>query len=343
MILWAITFSCRHPLKYVIGLTLVMAGTEVFGQTGTRSFTSLDIPASAQLSGLGGVNVSRNDFANFSQNNPALSSDTLNGRAAINHLFYFAGVGLTGFSYQHDFDKVGPVSFGFNHLNLGTSQGYDIFGSPTGAFTSGESSFIVGKAHQVNSFRLGVNLKGIFSSLAGYRASALVLDIGGAFVHPKKDLTIGLAIKNAGLVLQEFSPGISSELPFDVQAGLTYKPDHMPIRFSGTVYRLLDYTIPYEDAGQGSESRTTLDKVLSHVNFGAELLIHKNVNILLGYNFLKHQELKLEEAGGGSGISIGALIKVKQFDLAFSRTGYVTGGAYQVSLGIDTKKLLKRG
>jgi hypothetical protein len=115
----------------------------------------------------------------------------------------------------------------------------------------------------------------------------------------------------------------------------------MPLRFSGTVYHLTDYNTRYEDVG-GNELPGTLDKVLSHLTFGAELLLHKNVNILFGYNFLKHQELKLEGAGGGSGVSIGALIKLKQFDLAFSRSGYGTGGAYQLSLGVNTQRILKR-
>lgn len=313
-------------------------------QSVTNSFTSLTLPVEAAVSATGGINVSRADFnVNYFQNNPALSSDTLSGWATAGHLFYFANTGFSSFSYQHRFKKVGPISFAVNHLSLGNIQGYDAVGLPLGDYRSGETTLVVGKSHEINRFRLGVNIKGVFSNLAGYRATAVLIDVGGAFVHPYQDLTVGMVIKNAGLVLSEFSPTSSSTLPFDVQAGMSYKPLHMPLRFSATAYRLSDYNIPYEDTNNATDPPGTLDKVVSHLTFGAELLIHRNVNLLFGYNFLRHQELKLESAGGGSGFTLGAAVNLKQVNFAFSRAGYVTGGAYQVSLNINTKRILIRG
>ncbi|MEZ4944623.1 MAG: type IX secretion system protein PorQ [Cyclobacteriaceae bacterium] len=330
--------NVKHALSIMACVLLML---EVEAQSNSKSFTSLEMPSNAVLSGLGSVNVSKADYSiDFFQYNPALASDTLNGWASANHLFYFAGTGLSSFSYQHGFKSVGPLSFAVNHLNLGSIEGYDIIGTPTGSFNSGETTLVIGKSHQVNLFRFGVNVKGVFSTLAGYRANALLIDLGGVFVHPTKDLRVGLVIKNAGIVLSEYSPTSKSKLPFDVQMGITYKPEHMPLRFSVTAYRLTDYKVPYEGDTLGEEMNT-LDKVISHLTFGGELLIHRNVNILFGYNFLKHKELKLETAGGGSGVSLGAIARLKQMSLAFSRTGYVTGGAYQLSLGVNTNKIFK--
>jgi len=341
---WGIFFLIN---KMKVGYTLtsvlcILFLSQAGAQSNSKSFVSLELPSNAVLSGLGSVNVSKSDYSvDFFQSNPALSSDTLNNWASANHLFYFAGTGLSSFSYQHDFKKIGAMSFAVNHLNLGSIDGYDIIGTPTGAFSSGETILTIGKSHQVNLFRFGINVKGLFSNLAGYRASALLLDLGGAFVHSEKDLSIGLAFKNLGVVLDEFSPTSRSQLPFDVQAGVTYKPEHMPLRFSATAYRMTDYNVPYE-GNDTEEGINTLDKVLSHLNFGAEVFIHKNVNLLFGYNFLKHKELKLETVGGGSGVSVGAVVKLKQLNFAFSRAGYVTGGAYQLSLNMNTHKILNR-
>ncbi|MEQ9413814.1 MAG: PorV/PorQ family protein, partial [Cyclobacteriaceae bacterium] len=260
----------KHALAIVVCMFFIQ---DVGAQSNSKSFTSLELPPNAVLSGLGSVNVSKADYSiDFFQNNPALTSDTLNGWASANHLFYFAGTGMSSFAYQHGFDKVGAISFGVNHLSLGSIEGYDNIGTPTGSFNSGETTLTIGKSHQVNLFRFGVNVKGVFSNLAGYRASALLVDIGGAFVHPTKDLSVGLAIKNAGVVLSEFSATSTSQLPFDVQAGVTYKPEHMPIRFSATAYRLTDYNVPYEGDNVDDELNT-LGKVVSHLTFGAELLI----------------------------------------------------------------------
>lgn len=334
-------FIKRLGTKHVI-IMIMFCAHQLKAQSDSQSFVSLELPSTALLSGLGSVNVSKADYSiDFFQSNPALTSDTLNGWASANHLFYFAGTGFSSFAYQHDFKSIGPLSFGVNHLSLGSIDGYDIIGNQTGSYNSGETTLVIGKSHQVNFFRFGINLKGTFSNLAGYRASALMLDLGGAFVHPSKDLNIGLVIKNVGVVLDEYSPTSSSQLPFDVQAGITYKPEHMPLRFSATAYRLTDYKVPYEGIVSGEELNT-LDKVMSHLTFGAELLIHRNVNILFGYNFLKHKELKLESVGGGSGVSIGAVARLRQMSVSFSRVGYVTGGAYQISLNVNTGKILNR-
>lgn len=313
------------------------------GQSTPASFSSLLLANTAELNGLGSVNTSRADYnVNFFQSNPALSSDTLDGWASTNHLFYFANTGYSSFAYQHPFYNLGSISFGVNHLSLGSIQGYDINGNPTSNFNSGETTVAIGKSHQTNLFRFGVNVKGIFSNLAGYRAAAVLFDIGGAFVHPDKDLSVGLVIKNLGFVLREYSPTSSSRLPFDVQVGISYKPEHMPLRFSATAYHLSEYQIPYPVPQLTGEKPSTLDKVMSHLTFGAELLVHKHVDILLGYNFQRHQELKLEGSGGGSGVSIGALLKLRHLNFSFSRSGYVTGGAYQLSLNMNTKKILRR-
>ena len=77
-----------------------------------------------------------------------------------------------------------------------------------------------------------------------------------------------------------------------------------------------------------------------HFNFGGELLIHKHVNLLVGCNSLKHKELKLENVGGGSGLSFGFLIHIISMEMSVSRTDYVTGGSYQISLSANIEKLV---
>ena len=68
-------------------------------------------------------------------------------------------------------------------------------------YRSGESALFVSKSHQISNFRFGATLKMAFSSIAGYRANAIMMDIGGLFVHPHQDFTVGLAIKNVGFVV----------------------------------------------------------------------------------------------------------------------------------------------
>jgi hypothetical protein len=307
----------------------------------TKSFEPLNLPGNATLSALGGINVSStNQNVNFFQSNPALATDTTNDWGSASYLFYFADIGMANFSYQHDFNAVGPLSFGVQHLALGSVDGYDASGVATGNFNSGETALYIGKSHRISNFRLGLNLKGALSNIAGYRASALLFDFGGVFIHPHQDLNVGLVIKNLGFLLNEYSETSATKLPFDIQAGVSFKPEHMPIRFSFTAHHLTSPDIVYDNSTIESERPTLLDKLLTHLNLGVEALIHKNARLLLGYNFLKYQELKLETAGRGSGFSFGILARVRSMEMAVTRTGYVTGGSYQVSISANLKKIV---
>ena len=318
--------------------------TSLAQTTARKSFEFLNVPNNARLAALGGVNASLADRdINFFFYNPALVSDSLAGVAAVNYQFYVADIGQATFAYAHNFSKIGTLSFGIQHLNYGAIKGYDASGFEMGDFKSSETVLVVGKSHQVSNFRFGMNFKVAFSNLAGYRASALMVDIGGLFVHPKQDLKFGLSIKNLGVVLSEYSETSKSHLPFDVQIGATFKPEHMPLRFSLTAYNLAETDVTYYDA-QGDEPEPgTLDKVLRRVNFGTEVLIHKNVNLMIGYNYLVHQELKLTDAGGGAGFSFGFSAQIKSFEFVFSRSAYVEGNAgyaFTLSKNIDT--MMKR-
>src|SRR5690606_11563478 len=153
--------------------------------------------------------------------------------------------------------------------------------------------------------------------------------------------TIGLIVKNIGVVLSEYSVASETTLPFDVQAGVTFRPEHMPVRFSLTVHDLVDVDDAYYDPVESEPG--TLDKVLRHVNFGVELLLHQHFSILAGYNFRRHKELKLEETGGAAGLTVGFSVRIKQFEFTLRRSSYIVGtAAYNITLAADINRMLKR-
>ncbi len=319
-------------------LFLVLFSISAFSQS---TFSFLNSPANARLAALGGVNVSLKDSdANLFTSSPTLAGDTLTGFASASYQFYVADIGQANFVYQPSFKKVGSVSFAVQHINYGSITSYDASGAELGNFSSRETALLVGKYFQSNAFRFGATLKTIFSNLAGYRATALGVDIGGLFIHPKKDFTVGLAIKNVGFALSNYSETSSSSLPFDVQAGTTFKPEHMPFRFSLTAFDLADYTA-YEAVG--TDNLNTVDRVIRHLNAAAELLLSKNVNVLFAYNFRKRQELKLEQLGGGAGFSMGLSVRIKTLEFAVSRSGYgPQQAAYGFTLSTNVNKMISK-
>lgn len=313
---------------------------------GQYSFSYVNIPSNARLVGLGGINVSLADEdVNLAFSNPALNGDTLSGMTSFSYLDYFADVSVVNAIYQHNFGRFGSWFIGVNHVDYGSFDSYDPSGADLGTFNAGETLIAIGRSHAIGVFRVGGSLKFLNSSIGGFSANALVLDIGGVFIHPKKDFTTALVFKNMGAIINDYTDMSGSELPFDVQLGMTFKPEHMPVRFTITGYNLTDGNISYfnSNALEEEEKPGDLDNALRHVNVGAELLLTKNINVRFGYNHLVRQELKLPDTGGGAGFSFGLMFRVKSFEFAYSRGGYhAAGGSNNFTLAVNTNRLLKK-
>ncbi len=301
-------------------------------------FRFMDIPAHARLTGMGGYLVSLpGEDVNLVTSNPALATDTLNGQASFSYLSYFAGSNKLMMAYQGEVNGSGPWFIAAERIGYGEFSGYD----PTGIYTGEESAFesmvMVGRSHQLANFSMGASLKFVSSSIAGFTANALMLDLGGVFIHPTSDLRAGLVIRNLGFLLNDYEDGVNSEMPFDVRAGVTFKPEFMPFRFSFTAYRLSTWN----DTPTGEEEIGTADELFRHLTIGAELLLSQHVNIRMGYTHLIRQELRLEEASGLAGFSFGIMFRVKAFELAYSRGGYhAAGGSHNFTIVADMNRLL---
>ena len=320
-----------------------LLSSSVYAQPGGQnSFDFLNVPNHARLNALGGVNVSLRDRdVNFFTSNPALNSDSLDGFASASYQAYVARIGHASVAYQHPFSKLGSLTFGVQHINYGSIQGYDPNGIETSEFNSSETSLFVSKSHTVGNFRMGATIKGAFSNLAGFRATAILADVGGLFVHPKQAFSAGLVFKNIGAVIADYGSD-NTRVPFDVQLGLTFKPAHMPVRFSFTGYKL-SKDVSYFNSDRGGERPGAVKKVLQHLNFGSEILIHRNVNILVGYNYLIHETLKLTTGGGSAGFSFGFSATIKSFEFVASRSAYVAGaGSYSFTVSSNMNKILTR-
>ena len=300
---------------------------------GQRSFQFLNLPVTARVSALGGVNVSNWDQdAQMFLANPALLDSSTHRHASITYQSLVADISYGTLGYVHDFEGEGVWGLGIMYLDYGEFQGFDPSGAPVGTFSGSDFAFVVGYARPLGPVQLGLNFKLMNSGLAGFNATALVWDIGGVFKHPEHDLTFGLVFKNIGLMVSDFTETSESRLPFDVQLGASFKPEHMPFRLSLTGYNLglVNETL-FDPTGTGEGTPAEVkgfDRIMRHVAIGTEILVHQNFNLRVGYNHLLRQELRLDETSGGAGLSFGFLLRIKKFELAYTRSLYHTGGGY---------------
>jgi hypothetical protein len=324
----------------------LLGGYEALGQS-SNSFTSLQQPSFAKIAALGGVNASLYRGGNsFYLYNPALLSEEGNGHLALSYALLPGGTGLSNINYNFRISEVGSFGAGLQYLSYGSIQGYDLTGAPTEVFTPNDFTFSISHARQVNNFRLGATIKFANTSISGYNGNAILFDMGGVFIHPTKDFTVAMAIKNFGFVTSEFYSASNTTLPFDVQIGASVKPQHMPIRFSVTLQQLQQWNLMNEDEEINSLN-TSLDNFFRHVVLAAEIILNEHVSILTGYNHLRRKDLRLEQSGGFSGFSLGTEISVKAFQLVYAFGGYhVSGNTSTFTLAtnldqITTKKQVK--
>lgn len=277
------------------------------------------------------MSLSDNDVNLFSFN-PALLDSSQRGQIGVNFSPYWASTKFLSLNYSPSFipkKGAGNWAISLQNLNYGTFQGTDAVGNLTNEFSANDFSLGLTYARKVNNISFGITSKFVASVLESYNSVAFLTDWGGTFKHPVHDFSIGIVAKNVGFVLKSYGD-IRPEIPFDLQVGTSFKPKYMPVRFSLTGHHLYVFDIVYNDPAvnftfdeQGNKvpkKISTADKISRHFVFGTEMLIHKNFNLLFGYNFLRRKELKINGLGGVAGFSFGANLRLKKLDFALSHS-----------------------
>jgi hypothetical protein len=329
----------------------------VFAQLGGRTgYSFLEVPVAARQAAVGTYNVSilDRDVA-MGYSNPALLNDTIDEMVSFTYQPFYADIKKTTlFGAKVLKDNKGVLSAGLNYFSYGQIEEYDASGTATGnVFSPKEYALVLGYARGFGPFSMGANLKFAHSSIETYNASAVLLDFGTLYKHPKQQLTVGLVFKNVGFNIDNYVKGEPVNTPFDIQLGATFKPEHMPVRFSLTTHHLYKFDIVYNDPsinvtvnldGTVTPNETTFtDKLLRHFAIGTELIFTKNFHARFGYNFLMRRELRLQDKSAASGLSWGFMLRVKKFDIGFTRAYYsIKGGTTYFTLGINIPEWKKK-
>ena len=331
------SFLVRHSIFIFLSLpSLAQTG-------GQHTFDFLNLTPSTPITAAGGVHAAApadsgavNDVHRF-LSNPALNNEHLNQQVSLSFRPYLADVKLATVSYSHAVENGGQLGASVSYLDYGEFVGFDPAGLPTGDFSASSYSVALNYAHQMAPFRLGGNLKLASSMIAGLRATALLLDAGGVYQHPTRDLAVGLTITNLGVLISDYVSGADSRLPSDVRVGVAFKPQYMPFRFHLTAYRLWysNLTEPTASPDEGVVSR-----IARHLTFGGALLLGKNFEVYGGYNHSIRSSLQLQQIGGGAGLSFGFMFRTRTIRVDFSRSLYHVSGAFnQFSLSTDVHQL----
>lgn len=331
--------------KIVISIFFFIA-TESLAQTlgGNAVYNFLSQPGSAQVAALGGINISnQSNDVSMSLGNPALLRKSMHQQIATSFNGFLAGISnysavASYFQERHQINW----GIGLQYLHYGNITQTDAAGNVLGTFKPNDFAlqFLLSKQYN-NYFYIGAAAKFIQSNYGIYRSSGIAMDIGLTYTDTVNQIQASVAIKNMGTQLSTYGGAAKEELPFDLQAGISKRLANAPIQFSLTAHNLHRLNILYNDtAFNASEGdlRTAgfLQKTFAHLILATQFYLNEKVEISLGYNFLRRQDLNIFNATSGlNGLTAGAGFMHKKLHIRYSTGFYQQKVFHQFTLNFN--------
>lgn len=341
-------------IQVIIITTLLTV--QLFGQIGgTHTYDFLNLINSARVASFGGdvIAIDDNDY-NLTYHNPALLNPNMNQELALNYVNYFTDVNYGYASYASNISNYGIFSGGIHYINYGKFIAADEKGIITGEFKAAEYAINLIYSRAIDSsFRVGVNVKPIISTLEKYTSYGIAADFGIVYNKPRSLFTAALVIKNVGTQLKAYTDQRES-LPFNIQLGISQKLRHAPFLFTVTFDHLETWDLTYDepqdedvvlDPAASEESQSTIDKIadqfMRHVILGIEFNPINNFYVRAGYNYRRRQEMLIESKTSTIGFSWGFGVKISKFHINYGRATYHLAGAsdhFSISTNLNSFK-----
>lgn len=305
-----------------------------FAQIGGKSvYQFLNIVSSPRQAALGGKIITNYDSdVNQVLLNPASVNSEMNQRLSVNYANYLGDVSIGSAAYSTTFNQQKQSAFaGINYISYGKFDGRDENGNATSGFTANEVAVSVGTSYAIpnSDFNVGFNAKIISSSFETYNSLGGAFDLGLIYLNEKNALNCALVTRNIGTQFTTYA-GTSEKLPFEIIFGISKQLQNVPLRWHFTLENLQKWDVSFSnpvkatsnfDGTETPEEVSIFNNALRHLVIGAELFPQKKINVRLGYNFRRGQELNVQDLTSFSGLSVGFGLKLKRvkFDYSYSR------------------------
>jgi hypothetical protein len=283
------------------------------------------------------------DDINLLHSNPSLLNPAMTRQVAFNYNNFVGDINLYQLAYAHSLKQYGTAAIDVQTYNYGKFEGYDELGQKTTSFRANDNciNLTYAKPMADSMFNIGISLKTIISQYDVYKSFGNAIDFGVTY-HNKKDLTLSLLVRNVGFIWKDYSnSGFKENLPNDVQLGISKKVPKAPFRLFLLYDQLLkwdlSYISPVDTTGKYSSLNTSdktqdstgfqrfkvragkySDNFMRHVVVGTEIVLSKNFNLQVAYNYRRQREMTLPERRGANGLSFGFNLRVKRFGFSYS-------------------------
>jgi hypothetical protein len=317
-----------------LALLLFLFSINMFSQVGGESiYNFLNLTGSAKQAALGGNVLTLLNDVNQPIWNPSTINQELDGKLGVNYLNFLGDINYLSAAYAFMPNRhVGTFHVGVNYLSYGTFIGADEGGIETGEFKAFDLAISAGYAYNFkrSDFFIGSNVKLINSVIDNYSSFGFAFDLGLLYYNEYNPFRATLVLRNMGYQVTAYD-NVREKLPFQIDLGVSYKLENVPIRLHLTVANLQKWNLAVSNPsnsltdfdGNTTEERITwFNNTMRHATIAAELFPESVINLMLGYNFRRGSELSLNNARTFAGFTAGFGINFRKFSFIYGFSKY---------------------
>jgi hypothetical protein len=296
----------KHIIIYIF---LLCAAVRVTAQSspGNEAFAFLRLPVSARVAALGGTNVSLVEpDISLSMHNPALLGQEVSGVLQVGYMNFFGSLNSGNAIFSKAMGDKGAWAVAARYLSYGNIKGADAEGLMTGDFNANDVSMEAIYSHDLSErWRGGLSFQFLYSSIEKYNSIGIAVNAGLSYYDSDNGFSGAVALRSIGAQLKAYDEK-RFPLPWDIQAGVSKRLAHAPVRVSLTALNLSRWNIGWAQ----------------HFAIGADFIPSDNIWLGLGYSPQVAADMKLTGGGNGlGGFSIGGGLRISSLsvDIAVAR------------------------
>jgi hypothetical protein len=290
----------------------------IAGSGTTYDFLRNDVGARAAA--LAGSFVSVTEDATVLFYNPAALSTLGTPQGSLGFFKHLLDINSGYLSYSQSIADIGTIGGGIIFTNYGSFDETDDIGNTLGTFSANDLALVAGFSNILDeNLYYGVNLKFIYSRIAGYSSTGLAGDVGILYRVPDSRVTLGASIRNIGAQLSSYLT-TRENLPLDVAIGASVVPRGLPLLLNLNFHKL-------------NEEVDTFGDRFRAFSIGGEFTLSRVLQVRFGYDNERRKELKIGTSAGLAGFSGGLGITISEYtvDYALSSLGKV-GSLHRISI-----------
>jgi hypothetical protein len=288
--------------------------------------------------------------------NPALLTSSMHTQ--MNAVFnnFYAGISTYHLSLgYHSTDLNTNFLWGVHYFTYGDIQQTDASGNILGSLqpTDWEMQISASRSY-LQKWNYGITMKFINSNYGQYRSNGIAADVGVLFHDSVSLFSASVLAKNMGFQLKKYYNGNAEDLPFDLIAGISKRLANAPFGFSITADHLHQFDIRYNDTTFSNDNnfgpmnnnkKFTFDKIFRHFVIASQIYIGDYIEVSLGYNHLRREELNIDKSGNGlNGFSVEVGALFNKIQIRYARAYYQNNTAYnQFGLNLQLNKYFGLG